>query len=104
MQLNTLREYLREYFGALNELRAGIARKDMPPKPTALILYEQCNKMQIPLVSGGVMDQPHIWLLEWAVVQEELDMWKAVHERNNRHAAEQEQRETNARETSRSIF
>jgi hypothetical protein len=40
----------------------------MPDKPEALEKLEQCEALGIPLVSGGVMDQPHIWLMEVGVV------------------------------------
>jgi hypothetical protein len=83
VKIDGLKDAIREYLGGLNEVRAGGRASQMPPKPEAMILYEQCLNMQIPIVQGGLRDQPHIWLLEWRVIQQELELWEAVHRRNN---------------------
>lgn len=79
-QLNALREDLRNYFGALNEVKAGLNTK-VPDKPEALIRFEQCREMGIPLVDGGLLDQPHIWLMEYAICLQETQLWNAMNAR-----------------------
>ena len=75
--LETLRDEVRNYFGVLNEIRAGLNPK-VPDKPVALRLFEQCREMGIPLISGGLVDQPHIWLREYAICLQETQLWQAM--------------------------
>ena len=72
--LETLEKALHNYYGVQNEIRMGINSKP-PEKPEALILWNQCQAMDLPLVSGGVMDQPHIWLQEIAVIKEVITLF-----------------------------
>ena len=65
--LEKLEKELHNYYGALNELAAGIDVKP-PDKPEALVLWHQCQATGLPLVEGGLLDQPHIWLQEVAVI------------------------------------
>lgn len=83
--LRRLREELQDYFGALNELQAGIKGTKIPDQPEALKKWRQCQTLGLPLCSGGVMDQPHIWLMEIAVVIEMQQLFAAL----ERAAAEQ---------------
>ena len=54
----------------------GLGSKKKPlEKPEALVLLEQCEKLHIPLVSGGLLDQPHIWILEVGQVIETRDIY-----------------------------
>lgn len=76
-QLEALREEIRDYYGALNEIKAGL-HPTIPEKPTALRLYEQCKEMGISLVAGGLLDQPHIWLREYAICLQETQLWQAM--------------------------
>ena len=66
-KLVELEKALHDYHGALNELAAGINVKP-PEKPEALVLWHQCQATGLPLVEGGLLDQPHIWLQEVAVI------------------------------------
>lgn len=66
--LEELETSLIEYFGTLNEIKAGI-RSQPVEKPYELILYEMVCDMGLPVLAGGIMDQPHIWLLQYAVVR-----------------------------------
>lgn len=66
--LEILRDTIREYYGCLNELKAGIKPNPMVEMPDAMYLYEQCVSMKMPLLDGGILDQPVIWLLEWNAV------------------------------------
>jgi len=40
--------------------------------------------MNIPLVAGGIMDQPHLWLLEYAAIHQTVSLMEAL----NRQAEE----------------
>jgi len=71
LKLGQLCEALEEYYGLLNERKMGMNMKGRSiEKPEALIKLEMCEKMKLPLVAGGLMDQPHIWLLEVGQVME----------------------------------
>ena len=67
--LETLRQTLYEYYGAINEIEAGIfdKKQSMPEKPEALIYTEQMIELGIPLVHGGVLDQPYIFMQEYKI-------------------------------------
>ena len=66
--LRELEDALVEYYSTLNEIKAGLNTQPAE-KPYELLLYEQVSEMRIPLVAGGLMDQPHIWLMQYAVVR-----------------------------------
>lgn len=36
-----------------------------------------CKTMGIPLVEGGIVDQPHIWLMQYAVCAQEVELYEA---------------------------
>lgn len=36
-------------------------------KPEALEIYQQIQEFHIPVVEGGIMDQPHIFMMEYAI-------------------------------------
>jgi hypothetical protein len=76
-KLNELRVALQEYYGGLNELKVGL-RKEPPEMPEALKLWKKCKKLGIPLVAGGVLEQPHIWLLEVGVVTEVEELYSII--------------------------
>lgn len=65
--LENLQTELENYFGYLNELKMGL-QADPVDKPDALGMVELMESMHVPLVAGGVMDQPHIWLLQYNLV------------------------------------
>jgi len=76
-KLEKLRDEIREYYGLLNELKAGL-KVDFPEKPEAMTLYERCRSTGLPLVAGGVLDQPHIWLLEWSVIEQQIAIMESI--------------------------
>jgi hypothetical protein len=43
-------------------------KAEIPEKPEAQLLLEMIQTTGLPLVDGGLIDQPHIWLQELAVV------------------------------------
>jgi hypothetical protein len=85
-RLKELESSLREYYGALNEMKMGIRNK-MPPKPRALKVYEQCQELGLPLVGGGVIEQPYIWLQEIATIIEQKTLFEILDERNRQAGA-----------------
>jgi len=62
-----LRADLEEYHGEINEVKHGI-RKDIPEKPDELAVYELIKSTGLHLVPGGLMQQPHIWLMMWEII------------------------------------
>ena len=51
--------------------------RSIPPKKTdVLVTYEMCIKQRLPLVAGGLMDQPHFWLLEQEVIEQTIERLK----------------------------
>lgn len=75
--LRQQREELENYFGSINELKQGLI-KEIPEKPATLYWYEMVKSTGLPLVSGGLLDQPHFWLLQWSLVESVLGMFEAV--------------------------
>lgn len=51
---------------------------EIKDKPVAFALYEQCNKLGLPLVQGGIVDQPHIWLEQYAVCAQREQLWRGI--------------------------
>jgi len=92
--LEELRLELQNYFGLLNEIMlmntvaAGSNSSKKPIKPEALWLYEQCKQTGLPLVSGGVLDQPHIWLQEYMICEQETTRFANLREVANRSKQE----------------
>jgi hypothetical protein len=52
--------------------------QDVPAKPAALRKYELVKSTGLHLVSGGLLDQPHIWLMQWEVVDSVTKLWDAI--------------------------
>lgn len=50
----------------------------MPTPPDAYILYKQTKEMGIPLVAGGLQDQPYIWLEQYAVCMLTEKQWAVL--------------------------
>lgn len=77
--IEDLENRIDEYFGSVNEIRLGF-RKVAADKPPELILYEQLIELQIPLIEGGLMDQPHIWIIQYATCKNRTAMWRSIME------------------------
>jgi len=41
------------------------------------------QEMGIPLVEGGVRDQPYIWLMEYGICKNEVTLWETILERQS---------------------
>jgi len=50
----------------------------IPKKPAALVFYEQTKELGLPLVEGGILDQPHIWLEQYAVCMQREQLWRGI--------------------------
>jgi hypothetical protein len=96
-KLEELRVALYDYYGGLEEIKAN-ARSKPPEMPEALIIYKQCEALGLPLAEGGLLDQPHIWLLEVGVIKQVTDIFEVV----NAAPIEQPQGQANA-DTTRPI-
>lgn len=78
-ELGALSEALENYFGAIAEIKEGL-RVDLPEKPDALVFYEQVKELRMPLVEGAIMDQPHIWMMEYKLCDNQVKIWNAISE------------------------
>jgi hypothetical protein len=47
----------------------------VPDAPAELIFYHQQKELGIPLVAGGIVDQPHIWLEQYATCMQKETFW-----------------------------
>lgn len=67
-KLGELKGALENYYSSISELKLGL-KTELPPKPEALVLLEQCEQLGMTLTgSTGLIDQPHIWMQEIAMV------------------------------------
>lgn len=81
-KLQSLRDALEDYFGAITALENG-QQVSIPEQPEALTYYHSSTKMHIPLVEGGVMDQPHIWLMEYAICEQRTELQTILNNRSS---------------------
>jgi hypothetical protein len=80
--LELLRSTLYEYYGTLNEIAKGLKPAVIIEKPEALVLYEQIKSTGVLLCAGGLLDQPYIFMMEYAVCSEVDTVFTAVRNRN----------------------
>lgn len=81
--MQKLSDEIDEYRGGMNEIRLGArSAANLPDKPEALILYEQIKEMGIPLVDGGLVDQPHIFMEQYAVCASRIVFWDMIDRRS----------------------
>jgi hypothetical protein len=83
-KLAELRQELDSYFGMLAQFKEGIHPKVIIEKPIALIYLEQIQMLGIPLVEGGVLDQPYIFMQEMAVCAEVVAIYAAQEKANKK--------------------
>lgn len=79
--LKDLEDRLINYFAMLNEIRAGLKPEVRYEKPKELELYEQMKEFKIPLATGGILEQPHIWVLQYKICQRIADLFEAQQEK-----------------------
>ena len=83
IELDKLRNEIRNYLGVLNEMLMGLKPDATIEKPEALVLYDKCKSMNLPLMAGGLMDQPHVWLLEFGVCEQETARFQAAQQKQS---------------------
>jgi len=66
--LSDLTDALGDYYGQLNEVRLGLSDQ-LPSKPEAMVLHDQMQEFGIPIVDGGLLDQPFIFMMEYHTVR-----------------------------------
>lgn len=71
--LELLEVALQDYFGTLNEIEQGL-NVDVPVKPEALVYWEMMQFSNLPVVSGGLIDQPHIFQREMIIVANQVTL------------------------------
>jgi hypothetical protein len=78
------REDLYNYFGTLNEIKVGAASASkLPEKPEALLLYEQCKELGVPVFAGGIVDQPHILVQFFKICADVSTVFNAIEAANS---------------------
>jgi hypothetical protein len=80
--LKELEDDLFNYFGMLTEVRNHLKPETRYEKPKALEYYEQIEEFGIPLVAGGVFDQPHIFMMQYRVCQRIKDLFESQWKQN----------------------
>ena len=81
--LDETRDEVREYFGAMNEVKLG-ARGRVPPKPDKLRVYEAVKESGLPILAGGFMDQPYIWVTIFEVIGQEKMLQEMLEAASNK--------------------
>lgn len=64
-----------EYFGAINEVKMR-ARAKAPEKPGYLEAYYRIREFKVFPEPGGLMDQGHLWLLEYERIDQIVKMFE----------------------------
>ena len=75
--LEAIRSEIREYYGQLNEVKLG-ARSKAPERPEEFVQYEIMQRFNLPLVAGGLMDQPWLWLQTQQIISEEIELQRIL--------------------------
>jgi hypothetical protein len=77
--LEKLEAEIQNYFGVLQELAvvsevAPGSTLEIPELPEAVIYYLKMKATGLPMVGGGLINQPHIFLEELKVVSEAYEL------------------------------
>jgi hypothetical protein len=81
--LQALEEELTNYLGMQNELRMKLVPEVIYEKPPELIYYEQQQLTGLPLWAGGLMDQPHLWMLFWKKTHDIVSLFEVLREQQD---------------------
>jgi len=76
--LDKLRTTLYNFYGYLNEITEGVKPTEVVEKPEALVLYEQIKSTGLFLYAGGLLEQPYIFMMEYAVCSEVTSVFDAM--------------------------
>ena len=78
---------LEDYYGTIAELKAGL-NVPIPETPEILQYLEMCERNKIPLIAGGLLDQPHIFLIEANIARDQRNLFQQINgEENGRWSA-----------------
>lgn len=80
-KLEELSKAVRNYYGAIADVENNL-RTPIPEPPDALVLVHQMRKLAMPLVQGAIVDQPYIWMKEYKICVDLIDLFDALRERN----------------------
>ncbi len=83
-----MRSTLYEFYGTLNEIAKGLKPAVVIEKPEALVLYEQIKSTGVLLCAGGLLEQPWIFMMEYAVCSEVDTVFTALRNRNAKPSKE----------------
>ena len=68
---------LEEYYGTIAELKAGL-NVPIPETPEIIQYLEMCERNNIALVAGGLLDQPHIFLIEANIARDQRNLFQQI--------------------------
>ena len=60
------------------------ARGRVPPKPDKLRVYEAVKESGLPILAGGFMDQPYIWVTIFEVIGQEKMLQEMLEAASNK--------------------
>ena len=75
--LEKLKFALLDYLGLLNEQSKGLT-VELPEKPEAMMLWEQCEVLGTGLYDGGAIDQPVVFMQEVAVIKQTTMLFAGI--------------------------
>ena len=76
-RLEKIRTEIQEYYGQLNEIRAGLKVKNPIDKPGYLREWELCRERRVMKWEGGLDDQPYLWLREQEIIGQEATLMES---------------------------
>lgn len=56
----------------------------VPIKPDFLEKYEIIRDLRMPFVSGGYIDQPALWILEFRTIDQEVKLMEIINNNANK--------------------
>ena len=78
--LEDLEKAIDQYYGMINLIKRKIKPKpdEIYKEPEPLLIYELCIELGVQRVSGGLEDQPYIWMLERTVARNRSELHKQL--------------------------
>ena len=96
-ELKALQMELENFYGQQAEIRSGLKLEDpVVAKPLELIRYEMVKEFGLQVWEGGLMDQPHIWLLQYRVVDNVTRIFALIKQKADEAEARRREDERNA--------
>ena len=101
-EYDLLQTELENYFGQQTEIRAGLKPEEpLIAKSPELLRYEMVNTTGLPVWSGGLQDQPHIWLGQYGIIDRVFKIYEAIRIANEEAEAKARRKELNGSSTQR---